>query len=91
MKTTSFILFCCITLSTLPAQKPLAVVLDAHASGPDARAARVLQAYLQKITGQAVPLETTPDQYAPVFVGPHPALKKYGFQMPAELTEDAYS
>ena len=90
MKTTFFILFCCITLSTLPAQKPLAVVLDAQASGPDARAARVLQAYLQKITGQAVPLETTPDQYVPVFVGPHPALKKYGFQMPAELTEDAY-
>lgn len=93
MRTLLF-LFCCLATPVIDAQKPLAVVLSPRPAASDARAAHVLQGYLQKITGQAVPIETkrsAPAQYAPLFIGAHPALKKFGLESPPELPEDAYS
>ncbi len=84
------IFLACINLS---AQKPLAIALRARPSGAEAGAARLLQAYLQQITAQSVPVPASgavPEGYAPVFIGAHPDLPKYGLQNPPDLQPDAF-
>ncbi|MBK8196379.1 MAG: DUF4838 domain-containing protein [Lewinellaceae bacterium] len=93
MRTYVFFLLCCLFASAINAQKPVSIALRPDAPEPEARAANVLRLYLQQITGQPVPLQTTekvPDGYAPVLLGKHPALQQFGLQQPPALPGDAF-
>lgn len=73
--------------------QPLRILLPDDARAPDARAARILQHYLQQITGNPVPVirpAQAPRRARLLLVGDQPGLERYGLQHPPALSADAF-
>ena len=86
-----YLLFLCLYAATTAAQTPI-ILLSKSSGEPEVRAARVLQFYLGKMTGQRVDIATEPasGKKSPfIFVGGHPSAKSFGFKIPGDLSEDA--
>jgi len=86
-----YLLFLCLYAAITAAQPPI-ILLSKSSGDPEVRAARVLQFYLGKMTGQRVDIATEPasGKKAPfIFVGGHPAARSFGFKIPGDLSEDA--
>ncbi|MBK8922415.1 MAG: DUF4838 domain-containing protein [Saprospirales bacterium] len=69
------------------------IVLPPNAPATDQRAARLLQHYLQQLTGLAVQVQTSlqiPATGAVVILGRHPNLRLVGLPMPPDPAEDSY-
>ncbi|HNM26555.1 MAG TPA: hypothetical protein PKL15_14040, partial [Saprospiraceae bacterium] len=76
----------------LPAQSPRLVLPTATTDESYLRAAYVLNQYLAQITG--TPVETLRSNKKQrtrplIYLGPNPALKKYGLSVPAHLPDEA--
>lgn len=92
MRIALFLLLCCLVPRIHSAQNLAIFVPNAPAPG-DTRAAKVLQFYLGEMTGQSIPvLNTVPVQknMQPVFIGACREAERFGLNVPADLTEDAY-
>jgi hypothetical protein len=91
MKTTLLSLLLCLNQIAW-AQAPV-IVIAKNAPEPDLRAAGVLQRYLGKMTRADVQLLQTdknPGRKSMVFIGRHPQLSRIGFDLPADIQNDAF-
>ncbi len=87
-----YTLFLAFASGTLLAQQPI-LLLPNPCSESEARAAQLLQFYLGKMTGKPVELASKANistKGPTIFVGKSPEAKRFGFDIPNEIIEDAY-